>query len=77
MPGQGASAFRAPFPCPPAEAAIPFRADRIHGIVTPMKSILRLLVPALLVLPAASCRDGARFAILFTGDERGWIVPAG
>jgi hypothetical protein len=42
-----------------------------------MKSILRILLPALLALPAGSCRDGARLAILFTGDERGWIVPAG
>jgi len=42
-----------------------------------MKNISCLVTAALIALAAAGCREGAHMTILFTGDERGWIVPAG
>jgi hypothetical protein len=32
---------------------------------------------AIVAALAAGCRDETSTTILFTGDERGWIVPAG
>ena len=42
-----------------------------------MKNISCFIVAGLVALAAAGCREEARVTILFTGDERGWIVPAG
>jgi hypothetical protein len=42
-----------------------------------VKTLLHAFVPILLALAIGSCREEARLAVLFTGDERGWIVPAG
>jgi hypothetical protein len=42
-----------------------------------MKRIVLFVVAALIALAAAGCREEARLTILFSGDERGWIVPAG
>jgi hypothetical protein len=42
-----------------------------------MKIISCLVLAGIIALAAAGCRDEARLTILFTGDERGFIVPAG
>jgi len=43
-----------------------------------MKTTLLRLFPALLTaLVVIGCRGEARLTIVFTGDERGWVVPAG
>jgi hypothetical protein len=39
--------------------------------------ILSWFMLASLIALAAGCREEARLTILFTGDDRGWIVPAG
>jgi hypothetical protein len=40
-------------------------------------TILRLLPALAAALLVIGCRGEARLTIAFTGDERGWIVPAG
>jgi acetylornithine deacetylase/succinyl-diaminopimelate desuccinylase-like protein len=42
-----------------------------------MKNVLCSILAVLIALAAAGCREEARLTILFSGDERGWIVPAG
>ncbi len=42
-----------------------------------MKNVLWMVLAGFLALGASGCREEARLTILFTGDERGWIVPAG
>ena len=42
-----------------------------------MKNVSCFVAAALIALTAVGCREEARLTILFTGDERGWIVPAG
>jgi len=38
---------------------------------------MHIAVAALIALAAAGCREETGLTVLFTGDERGWIVPAG
>ena len=42
-----------------------------------MKSVSVFILVGFIALAAAGCREEARLTILFTGEERGWIVPAG
>ncbi|HVO77216.1 MAG TPA: hypothetical protein VMT60_04455 [Candidatus Bathyarchaeia archaeon] len=42
-----------------------------------MKNALLRLLPALLALVLVGCRGEGRLTILFSGDDRGWIVPSG
>jgi acetylornithine deacetylase/succinyl-diaminopimelate desuccinylase-like protein len=42
-----------------------------------MKNGLCFMLAALIALAAAGCREEARLTVLFTGDERGFIFPAG
>ncbi|MFA4948476.1 MAG: hypothetical protein WC674_08230 [Candidatus Krumholzibacteriia bacterium] len=42
-----------------------------------MKNVSCFVLAALIALAVAGCREEARLTILFSGDERGWIVPAG
>jgi hypothetical protein len=42
-----------------------------------MKNISCCILAGLIAFAGAGCREEARVTILFTGDERGWIVPAG
>jgi hypothetical protein len=44
---------------------------------SPMKIAVCFLIAALAAAALFGCRDVTRLTILFTGDERGWIVPAG
>jgi hypothetical protein len=41
-----------------------------------MKILAWFMLVWLIVL-AAGCREEARLTILFTGDDRGWVVPVG
>ncbi len=41
-----------------------------------MKRIMLFVLAAVVAL-AAGCREESSLTILFAGDERGWIVPAG
>jgi hypothetical protein len=42
-----------------------------------MRNVSCFVLAGLLALAAAGCREESRLTILSTGDERGWIVPAG
>jgi hypothetical protein len=42
-----------------------------------MKFAMHCLVSALIALAMLGCRQEKRITILFSGDERGWIIPAG
>lgn len=42
-----------------------------------MKIVVRIVLAGLIALAVAGCREESRLTVLFTGDERGWIVPAG
>jgi hypothetical protein len=42
-----------------------------------MKNVLCSILAALIALATAGCREEARLTVLFSGDDRGWIVPAG
>jgi len=42
-----------------------------------MKNVSCFVAAALIALAAAGCREEARLTILITGDERGWVIPAG
>jgi hypothetical protein len=42
-----------------------------------MKNSVCFVVAGLIALATAGCREESRLTMLFTGDERGWIVPAG
>jgi hypothetical protein len=39
--------------------------------------LLRLLPTLFAALALVGCRGEGRLTIVFTGDERGWVVPAG
>ncbi|HEY5133444.1 MAG TPA: hypothetical protein VII85_07150 [Candidatus Krumholzibacteriaceae bacterium] len=40
-------------------------------------TLLRLFPVLAAALVLIGCRGEARLTIVFTGDERGWVVPAG
>ena len=42
-----------------------------------MKVVSLFILAGIIALAAAGCREEARLTILFTGDDRGWIVPSG
>ena len=42
-----------------------------------MKIAPGLFLPVIIALVLVGCRGETRITVLFTGDERGWIIPAG
>jgi len=42
-----------------------------------MKIAFSFMITALVALAAAGCREEARLTVLFSGDERGFVAPAG
>lgn len=42
-----------------------------------MRIAVAAILALLVVLPAADCGGGGPVTILFTGDDRGWLTPAG
>lgn len=66
--GQRERASLCPFLRPPVGAPAPGAS---------MRRVVLATVALLLVLPAVDCGGGGPVTILFTGDDRGWLTPAG